>query len=768
MTATTGFRIGFARALPAVAAGLMAAVMPSQAAAQNLVANSDFETAIDPWQASGNLSLEREDGRVCVDVPGGTANPWDAIISLNDLSLVRGEGYRFGFEAVGEASGPVRALVQMPVDPWTHYVEISEGAGPDSAEYSADFASPVTREDAQIVFQIGGSAEPWRLCLDDVVLIAGVEVEYYRADTGPGVRVNQLGYLPDGPKRATIVTDSESPLPWTVRDAAGTVVASGLTTPRGMDESAGVAVHVADFSDLDATGEGFTLSADDEASYPFAIRPDLYDSLRIDALSYYYPVRSGIVIDGKIAGAEYARPAGHVSVAGGPDPNQGDFGVPCQPVEVSEAVYGEPWTCAYTLDVTGGWYDAGDHGKYVVNGGISAAQLMATWERALARGGETEAALADGSLPIPEAGNGVPDILDEVRWELEWMLKMIVPEADPLAGMVHHKIHDNAWTGLPLMPHLDPRIRELHRPSTAATLNLSAVAAQGARLFRPYDSGFADTLLETARSTYEAALANPALYATPEDGASGGGPYDDDEVSDEFYWAAAELYLTTGEDRFLEDAKASPHWAGPTFRPYAFDWKYLSGFARVQLAKVPGALSGSDLETVRASVVAGANDLLDLQAGQPFGHPYAPESGLYDWGSTHLVVQNALVLAAAHELTGEARYRDGALEAMDYVLGRNALNISYITGYGTVYAENQHSRWYAAQIDPSLPHPPKGALSGGPNSSIQDPVVQNLFGIQGCAAQTCYIDDINSWATNEITINWNAALSQMASYLADQ
>lgn len=775
--------------LSLLAGGLLVSVAMVAGAcqAQNLIPDDDDDDGGSAaWTATANLLLEIDDGEICTDVPGGTVNPWDAIIMLDGMPLVRAEGYRFAFEAEAEAvgagddddddddgdgtvTGPVRALVQMPVAPWTSYVEILETVGSDEMRYAAEFASPVTRDDAQIAFQIGGSAEPWRLCLEDIEFVAGIPIEFYTAETGPTVRVNQLGYLPDGPKRATIVTDAATPLAWTVLDSAGIGVASGMTTPRGYDASAGVNIHTADFSALAATGDGFTLTVEGEpASYPFSIRSDLYDPLRIDALSYYYPVRSGIEIDGAIAGAAYARPAGHVSVAGGPGPNQGDWAVPCQPPEVSQQVYGEPWTCAYMLDVVGGWYDAGDHGKYVVNGGISAAQLMATWERALLLGAEAEAALGDGSLPVPEAGNGVPDILDEVRWELEWMLTMVVPAGDPLVGLVHHKIHDNEWTGLPLMPHLDPKIRELHRPSTAATLNLAAVAAQGSRLFRPYDPGFADGLLAAARSAYQAAQGTPALYATPEDGASGGGPYDDTDVADEFYWAAAELFITTGEAQYLTDLRASPHWDGPTFVPYAFDWKYVSGFARVQLATVPSALPASDLAAIRASVAAGADGFLALQAGQHFGHPYAPESGLYDWGSTHLVVQNALVLAAAHELTGDDRYRDGALEAMDYVLGRNALNISYITGYGTVFAENQHSRWFAAQVDSSLPHPPNGALSGGPNSSIQDPVVQNLFGIQGCAPQICYIDDINSWATNEITINWNAALSQMASFLADQ
>ena len=119
----------------------------------------------------------------------------------------------------------------------------------------------------------------------------------------------------------------------------------------------------------------------------------------------------------------------------------------------------EPWTCDYTRDVTGGWYDAGDHGKYVVNGGISVAQLMQEYERTLTAPTASRRALGDGTLAIPESGNGVPDLLDEARWELEWMLKMQVPAGEPYAGLAHHKVHDANWTGLPTDPAADPQAR---------------------------------------------------------------------------------------------------------------------------------------------------------------------------------------------------------------------------------------------------------------------------------------------------------------------
>lgn len=737
------------------------------------VVNGGFdEGATNPWWATQNLvpSLAVADGRLCMKVPGidGTVNPWDAIVGQNDFKLKKGEGYTFSFTASGDPRGPVRALVQMPVDPYTSYVSATPLALPEGGTTTVQFTSPVDRDDAQIVFQVGGALRPWTLCLDNVSLTGGTEVGAYAPETGPIVRINQVGYLPDGPKKATIVSDAAEPLAFEVMDSSGAVVFSGTTIPRGMDESAGLSVHVADFSAVTAPGTGYAVRAAGETSYPFAIDRSLYDPLRIDALSYFYPVRSGIEIDPKVAGEGYGRPAGHVSRPGDGVANKGDFAVPCQQASVSQLIYGEPWTCDYTLDVVGGWYDAGDHGKYVVNGGISVAQLMTAYERALYGPGKWLTALTDDTLRIPEHGNYVYDILDEARWELEWMERMIVPAGKPLAGMVHHKVHDNQWTGLPLMPHNDDKVRELHRPSTAATLNVAATFAQGARIFHDMDPALSARLLSEARTAYAAAKANPALYAPPEDGNSGGGPYNDDDVSDEFYWAAVNLYITTGEEPYLSDAVASPHWSSDVFRPEGFDWGHVAGLARLQLSIGNFRFRGDYLDMVKQSIIDAADRFLHIQASQPFGQPYAPPSGQYDWGSNHLVIQNALVMARAYDLTEQKKYRDGALEAMDYIFGRNALNKSYVTGWGTDFSQNQHSRWFANQINAELPHPPKGSLAGGPNSGIQDPVAQGLFATGGCAPQTCYVDDIESWSTNEITVNWNAALGQMASWLADQ
>ncbi len=719
-----------------VLAAFVAAPAASAAEVEQVV-NGGFDNGTDPFWANAGMTLAASDGRACVDVPGGTANKWDAIVGQNDIDLVAGESYRFSFDASGDPGRGVRAVVGLAVDPYDTYFEQSPVVG-GLQHYSWTFTASTTTAQGQVAFQLGGSAEPWRFCVDNVSLVGGVPPEVYEPDTGPRVRVNQVAYVPNGPKAATVVTTATSALPWQLRDSGGRVVAHGRTTPRGVDVSSAQNVHSIDFGYFGRKGTGYTLTADGETSRPFDIDASAYAKLRSDALKFYYTQRSGIAIDDALRPG-YGRPAGHVDVA----PNLGDGNVPCQ-----------PGVCDYRLDARGGWYDAGDHGKYVVNGGISVWELLNAYER--------HPGVRKVGLTVPESGNRTPDVLDEVRWELEFLLRMQVPAGKPYAGMAHHKMHDAAWTGLPLLPHLDPQPRELHPVSTAATLNLAATSAQAARLYKPFDPAFAKRALAAARTAYAAAKANPALYAPESDGV-GGGAYNDAKVSDDFYWAAAELFLTTGERQYSADVLSSPEHTADVFGAGAFDWGNTAAAGRLALALVPNRLPG--LAAVKASVVAGAEKYLTTQRQHAYGVPYAPANNMWDWGSNSIILNNMVVIAAAHELTGRDRYRDGVLTGLDYMFGRNALNMSYVTGYGEVSSHNQHSRWYARQLDPALPNPPVGTLSGGPNSSIQDPYAQSR--LTGCVAQFCYIDDIQSWSTNELTINWNAPLAWIAAYVAD-
>jgi endoglucanase len=103
---------------------------------------------------------------------------------------------------------------------------------------------------------------------------------------------------------------------------------------------------------------------------------------------------------------------------------------------------------------------------------------------------------------------------------------------------------------------------------------------------------------------------------------------------------------------------------------------------------------------------------------------------------------------------------------MDYLLGRNPLAFSYVSGYGTNSLRNPHHRVWAHMKDAKLPEAPPGAVSGGPNSTLQDPYIRKL-GMGGCPPETCYVDHVESYSTNEVAINWNGTLAWMAAFLDD-
>jgi endoglucanase len=766
-------------------ATLAALVAAAPAFAEEQVSSGTFDEAgwDDIWWNDGDFATVEAGGMMCANVPGGTANSWDLAVGEDGVSLEEGTEYTFRFRASGDPQGQVRAVLQLPREPWTEFIELPTKLTPEAEEYSTKFTATETLEDAQLAFQIGGRDAPWTFCVDDVSVnddpAASVGVvgppsqgDANPQDTGSRVRVNQVGYLPNGPKHATIVTDATGPLTFVVKDEIGLDVFAGTTVPHGFDQSAGLNVQIADFSAFNGVGDNFTLAADLDVSMPFDIQPDLFDDLRVDALSYFYPARSGMEILESVAGDGYGRPAGHLGHPGDAG-NQGDLGVPCQPSEGTEALYGEPWTCDYTRDVTGGWYDAGDYGKYVVNGGIAVAQMLAAYEREKTIGkftapaAEGLEALGDNTLRVPEHDNGLPDVLDEALWELQFFLEMTVPAGKPYAGMVYHKVHGATWGDLGELPSDDTIPRYLHRPSTAATLNVAATMAMAARLYDPAQSAFPSTALAEARSTWDAAVANPAMYAPSAD-AEGGGPYADEDVTDEFYWAAAELLITTGDPKYLDALKDSRWWTGEPFVPEGGDWKFVASFAQLELATHPETLPPAEARRIQQTVFDAADAYLESQRKSGFGSPYAPDGGRYSWGSNHSVIQIALVLATAYDLSGNKAYRDGAIEAMDYVLGRNAINQSYITGYGRTFSQNQHSSWMAKSLNPDLPPPLTGTLAGGPNSGLEDEFSAALFAERGCAPQACYVDNINAWSVNEEAINWQAALAQYAAWLADQ
>ena len=515
----------------------------------NLIANATFEDGTSlPWTSSFSAPANGEvgvvDGALCLRIDNRGYNNWDAQIRHREMVIQRGHRYSISFRAFASQPTHVRPKVGMQGPPYAEYWFDEIQLDPTPRRFTGKFRK--SGEDdpgAEFAFHMGGrladgTHSPLTVCIDDVRLEDQqfTRSSKQKSESTVNILVNQVGYYPNLAKIATLRSDAKQQLDWKLMAADGHEAAYGKTQPAGLDTPSGERVHIIDFSAFKGTGRGFVLTVGPDRSRPFEIGNDLYRKMKYDALAYYYHNRSGIDIAMPYAGgAQWTRPAGHLS----------DKSVPC--------VQGSG--CAYRLDVTGGWYDAGDHGKYVVNGGISVWTLLNLYERAQFIGKSTKA-LADGTLNIPEQHNGVADLLDEVRWELEFLLKMQVPDGQPKAGMVHHKVHDKEWTALGLAPHEDPMPRFLYPVSTAATLNLAAVAAQAGRIWKTIDPAFAARCVTAAEKAWAAAAHNPAVFAKP--GGVGGGPYEDNHVEDEFYWAAAELFITTKRPEYRQYFTSSP------------------------------------------------------------------------------------------------------------------------------------------------------------------------------------------------------------------
>lgn len=747
----------------------MAEHTPAIGPASNLLSASNFDDGKSvPWTTSFSApadgSADVKNGAYCVTVTNKGVKRWDAQFRHREMVIQRGHTYTISFKAWASAPTKARPKVGMSGPPYAEYWSSPIDISTTPQTYVGKFTMLAKDDDptAELAFHIGGdmavAPTPFEICIDDIHLD---DPEFKRpvSEAGtatsappiPLIAVNQLGYLPRAIKVATAKNAATSPQKWDLVDANGKVVESGETKVFGNDGASGEHVHLIDFTRTKATGENFVLRIGNDVSYPFDIATNIYDRLKYDALAFFYQNRSGIEITMPYAGdPSLVRPAGHLS----------DKAVKCLPGS----------GCDYTLDVSGGWYDAGDHGKYVVNGGISVWTLLNYYERAKALGnGAVE--LGDGKLSIPENKNGVSDLLDEVRWELEFLLRMQVPDGRPLAGMAHHKIHDEGWTALGTAPHEDKMTRYLHKPSTAATLNLAATAAQGARVWKGVDAAFSQKCLQAAERAWAAARQNPNLLGPATDD-KGGGSYADDKVDDEFYWAAAELFVTTGKAEYKQFLEASPLNARFAMEAgghtSSFNWGTTDALGAISIATGAGKVDPALQKTMRTRIEHAADKYLQIAEKEGYRTLLARTAdGKYVWGSNSFVLNNMLVVALAYDFTKQQKYLDGVVLGMDYLLGRNPLAQSYVTGYGERPLQNPHHRFWAHQVNAKYPKAPKGVVSGGPNSTADDPTSKGS-GLRGCAAEKCYVDHAEAWSVNEIAINWNAPFAWTTAWLDEK
>ena len=302
---------------------------------------------------------------------------------------------------------------------------------------------------------------------------------------------------------------------------------------------------------------------------------------------------------------------------------------------------------------------------------------------------------------------------------------------------------------------------------------MAASAAMAARLWKKLDPAFSKKCLAAAEVAWEAAHKHPDEWASS-DAEHGSGPYDDERIDDEMFWAAAELYITTGKDVYKKVVTESRFFKFvPSFLEFdkvngTFTWKDIAPPGAMSLAVVPNKLPKKDIQEIRDAIVKAGEEYTEVINREGYRLPLGvKEDGQYPWGANSNVLNALQVMGLANDFAGDDRFLSPMATGMDYIMGRNALDTSYVTTFGDRPVRNPHHRFWAKQMDQRFPEPPPGVLSGGPNSGIQDPVAK-AAGLEGCAPMKCFVDNIESWSTNEITINWNAPLAWVAAYLDEK
>lgn len=521
------------------------------------------------------------------------------------------------------------------------------------------------------------------------------------------IAVNQIGYPSAGEKRAIFQMQGSFEV---IDIVTGKPVFQGETGPLRMDAASGTPVCAGDFSAVTAQGRYFIRQPDSGArSAAFTIAESPYDDVQRGLLKAFYFYRCGMDLTEEFAGP-WAHEACHLAKG---------------------TVYGESHR---KLDGSGGWHDAGDYGKYTVPAAKAVADLLLAhdcYPAAFAR-----------SLPLPETDGGMPDVLHECRWELDFLFKM----QDPESGGAFHKLTTKTFPALDRKAEEDLGEQFFLPVSPTATACFAAIMAMAARVYRPFDAAYADRCLKAALRAWDWLAGNPDApqFKNPADIHTG--EYGDTCDDDERYWASAELYRTTGEARFHQELK---RLAARPFSKTGLGWADVGGYGTIAYLLMEENRADADLRNTLAEAWKTRADEFARTADAD-GYRVSLRPQDYIWGSNMLVMNNAMHLLLAHRLFGDPVHEQAALDQVHYLLGRNVLDISYVSGFGDRAVRHLH---YRPNVADGVDDPVPGFVSGGPNAGLQDPAAKPLT---GNPPAKCFIDHIDSYSTNEVTIYWNS------------
>ncbi len=539
------------------------------------------------------------------------------------------------------------------------------------------------------------------------------------------IRLNSLGFLPAMPKKATIISecnnftvkkaaeapDANSSKP-RLRSQAEDTIFSGAVTGPFSQKDVNQVVWIADFSGLTEKGRFYLDVPGVGRSIDFEIGDTVYDFAFYTSFRGFYLWRCGTAVEGRHNGVTYSQGACHLN-----DAYQDYMGI----------------NDTSLRDGTGGWHDAGDFNKYTVNAGVTMGALFLAWDH-------FQDKLKDMSLNIPDTAPSWPDYLKELKWEIDWLLKMQYPDG---SGKVSHKLTTLNFCGF-IMPEKEMDKRYFTDWGSAATADYVAVLAMAARYFKPYDAGYAQTCLDAAKISYIFLKNNPA-DKRPDLKAFSTGAYGTSDPDDRL-WAAAEMWETTGEAQYLKDFEERAV-AAFTYRRLGeaqssdgkvdedWDWSNVRnlGMFTYLLSKREGR-NAAILEDVRHDALATADTIVAKGNKDVYGRPFG---GRYYWGCNGTVARQVLNLQVAYRISPKPEYINTALDAIGHIFGRNYYGRSFVTGLGHQPPMNPHDRRSGAD---GIAEPWPGYLVGGGQT------VRNWQDVEG------------SYQTNEIAINWQGAL----------
>lgn len=563
------------------------------------------------------------------------------------------------------------------------------------------------------------------------------------------IYINQMGYRPDNIKTAVLAQEgaSDAPLPQCpgkvqICTDDGTCILEKEASYFGWDKASGDYIWHVDFSEITASGT-YLIKAGDVSSHPFEIGTQLYSHLQTLLSKMLYFQRCGMELLPEHAG-QFARTECHMA----PSVLWNEYKQFLNgELESEDMQY---------FDIRGGWHDAGDYGRYSTAAAVAIAHILYAYRF-------FPDAFAN-TLNIPESGNGIPDILNECLYELKWLLQMQDAE-----GGVYHKQCTLRHANF-VKPCEDNGQMILYPVSSMAVADFSAIMALASRIYRPYDNDFATLALDASLKSYDWLQKHPEFIGFTNPPETNTGEYGDSCDLDERMWAAMELYRCTGENRYLADAKNLFDSLDVTSE---FGWADVSGFAGWALLE-PELIMGNpcieeaatnDLESVfakiyRSEFLTEADRVLAIIRASGYFVDLSP--GEFCWGSNMVVLNRAILLSTAYLLEHRKEYVDATIHQMDYILGINAVDYSYISGVGAHAFCHPHNRVTEADgIDDTIP----GYVSGGPNGKPADEKAEWLI-LPGTPPMKCYLDIWECYSLNEITIYWNSPAIFTAAFLS--